>query len=61
MTNEDMILRLLREHGPRSPREIEEKPPQKMSARDARIAMQQLMDDGSVVLDDHLKLAPVPR
>jgi hypothetical protein len=50
-----MILAALRA-GPRSPRAIEEQPPQKMSAREARVAIQALLDDGLAVLGADLKL-----
>jgi len=41
---------------PRSPRELEETPPPSLSARDVRIAVQTLLDEGTIALNDSLKL-----
>lgn len=43
---------------PRSPRFLEENPPESLPARDVRIAAQALLDEGVVVLNERLLLQP---
>ena len=42
--------------GSHSPRDLEVAPPPQLTPRDARIAVQTLLDEGRVVLDARLKL-----
>lgn len=42
--------------GSHSPRDLEVRPPAEVTPREARIAVQTLLDDGRVVLNDRLKL-----
>lgn len=55
----DQLLADLRARGPRSPRMIEAVPPDGMTAKQTRVAMQQLIDEGKAGLDEQLRLAVV--
>ncbi len=56
MTAEQAVIDELRRNGPLSPRELETSRTNDLTPREIRVAMQTLLDDGSVTFNRSLKL-----
>lgn len=54
MNMREKIVAYIRDHGPRSPRQMEKA--FRNEEREARIATQELLDDGTLYLNERLKL-----
>jgi hypothetical protein len=51
----DLLVQAIRK-APRSPQDLEENPPETLSPEQARSLVQHLLDNGTLMLDDDLKL-----
>lgn len=54
-TQRDLVIDVVR-RGNCSPRDLEDSPPSPLSSKEARITMQELVDEGVLTLDDRLCL-----